>query len=493
MTAMATIAPAPESRSGLPAWKPAELPEPPDPRGLGWLPVVGPGVITLGAALGSGEFLLGPAAFVKHGLTLLWVVSVAAVLQTVLNTELMRYTLATGEPATTGFMRLRPRATFWATTYSLLFLLQVGWPAWAGTAAGAAWFLGTGRLPGVADQAGVQWIGTGIFVACVLLLTFGRRIERTLELLNWALVSTILVTLSVLAVWFVPGPVWRAAAAGFCGFEPGRGFVLMPAGADMFLIGAFAGYAGLGGIGNLALTNWARDKGYGMSKVVGYIPAALGGGRVDLAATGYAFTPDATALQRWRGWWRIVRVDQWGIFFIGALLGMALPALLYVTFIPRGTDIRGLAIAAELARAISQTGGVLVGKLIALLGGWMLFKTQLDLLEGLVRCITDMLWTSSTRVRRCGDVRTVYYLVLALAAVWGVVALRLTQPVLLLQLGANLASLILVLAALQILWINTRLLPPALRPAWWRRIGLVALAVFYGVFVVMGFGSLAGD
>ena len=32
-------------------------------------------------------------------------------------------------------------------------------------------------------------------------------------------------------------------------------------------------------------------------------------------------------MQRWRGWWRIVRADQWGVFFAGAMLGMALPAL----------------------------------------------------------------------------------------------------------------------------------------------------------------------
>jgi hypothetical protein len=44
---------------------------------------VGPGVIVLGLSIGSGEFLLGPAIFVKHGLTLLWVTVVAILLQTV--------------------------------------------------------------------------------------------------------------------------------------------------------------------------------------------------------------------------------------------------------------------------------------------------------------------------------------------------------------------------------------------------------------------------
>src|SRR6185436_2846269 len=72
----------PETRSGLPAWKPADLPEAPRPHGFGWLAAVGPGVIVLGVSIGSGEFLLGPAVFVKYGLTLLWVTSISVLLQT---------------------------------------------------------------------------------------------------------------------------------------------------------------------------------------------------------------------------------------------------------------------------------------------------------------------------------------------------------------------------------------------------------------------------
>jgi hypothetical protein len=100
-----------EARSGLEPWKRAELPTPPQPRGLGWLAVVGPGVIVLGGSIRSGEFLLGPAVFVRYGLSVLWVTTVAVVLPTIFNTEVMRYTLATGEPAFTGFMRTRPLFT----------------------------------------------------------------------------------------------------------------------------------------------------------------------------------------------------------------------------------------------------------------------------------------------------------------------------------------------------------------------------------------------
>src|SRR6187402_3714321 len=98
-----------EARTGLEPWRIDELPQAPRPRGLEWVSAVGPGVIALGVSIGSGEFLLGPAAFVQHGLSLLWVVIVAVTLQTIFNTEVMRYTLATGEPVFTGFMRTRPR------------------------------------------------------------------------------------------------------------------------------------------------------------------------------------------------------------------------------------------------------------------------------------------------------------------------------------------------------------------------------------------------
>jgi len=204
------------------------------------------------------------------------------------------------------------------------------------------------------------------------------------------------------------------------------------------------------------------------------------------------FSPDATSMERWHGWWRVVSADQWGLFWIGALLGMLLPALLYVTFLPRGTNIQGLGISAALASAIGTRTGAGVGAIIAFLGAWLLFKTQLDNLEGMVRAIADILWTGSRRVRawRGGDVRAVYYTVLAILVVWGLIAMRIAQPIVLLQLGANVAGLIFVIAAPHLLYINTRLLPPHVRPPMWRRVALVVMTLFYGFFVALSFGSL---
>ena len=71
----------------------------------------------------------------------------------------------------------------------------------------------------------------------------------------------------------------------------GRRFSFFPAGADLVLLSALVAYSGAGGVGNLVLSNWARDKGYGMGARAGYIPAAMGE-KVELADTGFRFAPE---------------------------------------------------------------------------------------------------------------------------------------------------------------------------------------------------------
>jgi hypothetical protein len=56
--------------------------------------------------------------------------------------------------------------------------------------------------------------------------------------------------------------------------------------------------------------------------------------------------------------------------------------------------------------------------------------------------------------------------------------------------GANVGGAILMVAAIHLLYVNTRLLPPALRPPLWRRAALVALSVFYGSFVALWLRTL---
>ncbi|MBC8025982.1 MAG: hypothetical protein H7Y89_08330, partial [Steroidobacteraceae bacterium] len=161
--------------------------------------------------------------------------------------------------------------------------------------------------------------------------------------------------------------------------------------------------------------------------------------------------------------------------------------LLYVTFIESGTNIMGPSISAVLANNMSVAAAPWLGLTIAALGVWILFKTQLDVIEGMTRSITDILWTGSVRVRdwRGGDVRAVYYIVLSVIAIWGIVASMFVAPDLLLKIGANIAGIVFIVAAIHVLYVNTKLLPPALRPPTWRRCTLLAMVAFYGFFLVL--------
>ncbi len=55
----------------------------------------------------------------------------SAFLQTLFNMESCRYTMVTGEPIFTGFMRLKPSSRFWSVVYIFLGIAQLSVPALA--------------------------------------------------------------------------------------------------------------------------------------------------------------------------------------------------------------------------------------------------------------------------------------------------------------------------------------------------------------------------
>ena len=129
-------------------------------------------------------------------------------------------------------------------------------------------------------------------LSCVVLVSLGRKIERTLEWANWIMMFVVLGGLLILDIYIVPGSVWLEGLKGFFSF----GYV--PKGVDLLLLGALVGYSAYGGFGNNAITNWYRDKGYGMGGTVGYIPAAIGGKMVHVSAVGKIPQPHGQELFR---------------------------------------------------------------------------------------------------------------------------------------------------------------------------------------------------
>ncbi len=469
----------------LPPWDVRELPAPPAFTARNALRTVGPGVIGLGIALGSGEWLIGPAVVLKHGPALLWITTIAVLLQVILNQEMGRYTLYTGEPIVTGYMRTWPGPAFWGTTYALFGLAQYGWPGWALASATATAALFLGRMPGAADASTVIAIGYGTFAVCFLVTLAGRKVERTVEYAMWIMIAGILTYLVILDVVGVSAANWGRVATGLVSVGS------LPEGADWLLLGAFAAYSGSGGIGNAYTTNWMRDKGYGMGATVGYIPTVLGEA-VKLPAHGNIFRIDARSLSAWRQWWKYMHLDQWGIFGLGSLAGMALTALFTLQYVPAGTVAGEWAVANLQAEGIAAVHGPIFWYLTLICGLWILFSTQLGIVDGLPRATTDIMWAASPRLRKTGDVRFVYYGVLAAFALWGCIALNLARPLTLIIIGANAASVIFVFESIQTIVVNRRVLPRELRPALWREACLVLCALFYGTFAVAAIRGVLG-
>lgn len=462
----------------LPPWEVADLVAPPEFTWRNILKTIGPGAILLGTSIGSSEWLLGPAVTARYGGFLLWLIPVSIVLQAIINTESIRYTLYTGEPIYTGFMRTAPGSQFWAIFYITIVFFQLIWPGWVSAAATAFTALFLGDVPGSEHANLVKIFGLVWFLLIALVIVFGDKIERTLEKIQWFFVIVILLFLASIVSVYTDSQAYSKALTGLTNFG-----VITP-GLDWLLICAFVSDAGAGGAINGAISNWYRDKGMGMGSVGGYIPALIGGRKISLRRTGKVFVPTPENRQRWRNWWKFVDVDQYLVWAVGCFLGMMLPALITLQFVPFGTEfVNQFGIAVYQAQYIVlATGNEFLWNITLLVGFWILFSTQLGVTDAFVRIVTDIVWTvSSTEDISQRDVRFLYYSILLVFSLSGAAILLLdVEPLFLILIGANMAGLNMTIISLHTLYVNRKLLPPELKPPLWRELVVVLGAVFYG-------------
>ncbi len=285
--------------------------------------VLGPSMIALGAALGSGEWLLGPLAFGKNGfMGLGWLIVISAILQVLYNLENARYTMATGEVPIVGFTRTPPGYKFWALV--TLFVIYIGWiwGGWAASAGQSIFALFTGRPANASNPGEVETyrlIAVGLMFISLLIYMMGKKIARTMEFVDTALVFLSLGSVIVLAIIFAPISIWGEAVKSM--FIPQA----PPKGMDMTLLGGIIGYTGFGAGMNFLLINYYRDHGYGMGSKVGFYSGLVGGEKKDVLPSGVTFREDEKNARLWNRWWRYLKMDQWYVFFVGAMLGMCVP------------------------------------------------------------------------------------------------------------------------------------------------------------------------
>jgi hypothetical protein len=459
----------------LAPWEQDDLPEPRPYSLANALKTIGPGAILLAGAIGGGEWIVGPLMAVEHGRGILWIATVAILLQSLFNLEAVRYTLYTGEPILTGIMRLNPGSWIWGPFYILLAIAQLGGPALAGGCAAVVFSAAAGRLPLDSDGSMIRVLTLGVVILGILLLLSGRSVEKVLERFSWLMVVFIFSFLLAVNVLFVPAEDWRETARGFVQFG------YWPDQLDLLLLSVFAATAGSGGFGNLVISNWFRDKGFGMGGRVGGIGGVLASGKkLQLASIGKTFPTSPDNLRRWRVWWNYALIDQALLWGGGCVVGMFLNVNLATRIIPPSEQLSGYAAGAYQAHYMAEQLWWGFWALALLNGFWILFSTHLANTDCLSRTVCDLLWTGFPRVQRWG-VSRLYAGLLIVFAAWGFVAVNFGDVRRLFEILGVVASLVMAIGGVQILRVNTRFLPPELRPPLWRRAGLLLCSLFYGL------------
>lgn len=502
----------PPSPNGLPPWDIAELPEP-KPLGLrNWASFIGPGIVMMGIQIGGGEWLLGPSITAKYGGGLMWLATIAIIAQVFYNIECGRYALYCGEPVFTGFMRCAPGPGFWICVMLVMNAASLipGLSSHGATMIAALYL---DRPPTLEDKWLIDPLAYGCLFAVALPVLIGGKVYNMLQAVMTAKVVIVLGFCLIMGVTCVSYQSWWNVFSGFAKFgnvpvksAEGKEIVVNAIGhrletgewpvvsvASIVMLGAFAGYAGGGGLSNSTYSNFVRDKGWGMGMQVGAIPSAVSGRNVSLSHVGKVFELTTDNLRRWKGWWKYILTDQVLVWAPGCFMGMALPALLSMQFaqystIPEDTKVAQAIITSDGIRNAAVFFSPTVAKvlwIIALFTGMMvMLPSQMAIVDDFSRRWTDAIWTANTRVRHTMEphqVKWIYYSILGMYVLWSFVCAFLfrTAPRLMTDIIANLNNVALGLTSFQLLWVNHTLLPKVLRPRWYHTSGVVLCGVFY--------------
>ena len=466
----------------LPAVPYQDLPEP-----LPLRKVLGPSVLLLAGAIGSGEFVLWPYITSQVGMSVLWLVVVGILTQYFLNMEIERYTLATGETAVTGFTRLWKH---WSWLFIIMTVVPWAWPGWA-TGGTTTLAFATGL-----SQEAVPYVTIGVLILMGVVLTASPVVYQTVEKIQFFMVAVIVLFL-LYAIFFLLGGEGYAAI--------GEGLVtpgdipddLSQIGAAT-LLGAIA-FAGAGGAVNLVQSNWLRDKGMGMGARLPKVVSPFTGEEIAAPTTGYMFRRDAENMRRWNGWWRVANIEQFVTFFvIGLVALMVFMALTVVTVDVGESEAQSFDFIRLMGEGLADIQGAWLGTAFWLIGSVVLYSTNLAVLDVVGRLTADVLKTGALRDNDRWSESKIYFAVVWAEIVFGSAILLsgVTQPLILLIIASSLNGLVMFVYSALLIQLNRRNLPTEIRVGGVRLGALIWAVLFYGFFSVIllvdQFGKLGG-
>jgi len=368
-----------------------------------WFRLAGPGAIMLATSLGSGEIYFWPNLSVSLGAWVLIVAFMAIGLQYVINTEVSRYTVATGETIIRGFDRL------WSPLPWVILLcctLPWVWPGWSmGGATALTWLIGGDAI----------WYGVASLFLAGFLLSIGWTLYKCLEMTQMLLIG---ITMVAGLLVFSFAKAYLSAPMIITSFS-GQGVIDFANTDIVVILSAFA-FCGAGGTINLTQSHYVREKGFGMGMhLPPLLNTILGGAfvrkrsspakkslerssRINSVSSlketpggenkrvhGFVWVPNDTNISRWQQWWREVRREQFYNFFVVGCVGLALLSLIAVKLVGDVEPQSEMGLLVQEMNIIGLSSGILA-KIFALIVTLVFFTSEIGVLDHVCRLTADI-------------------------------------------------------------------------------------------------------
>lgn len=440
---------------------------------------LGPGVIFMALAQGSAELIWWPYIIAKYGLTFLFLLLPACLLQFPVTYEIGRYTLLTGESIFQGFIRLnRILAVLLWVLMTLSFLWFGAFAAAGGTSLAALTNLPSGWSPR-GQTLFWAYLSMFLFLSAILL---SKVIYRLVEGFMWGVALLTLV-----------GLLWASAHPDALKMIPSflKGLFIpqlpMPRAwdpADATKLLTAITFAGLGGFWTLFYSYWIRDKGIGMAHYMGRITGPITGKPEVIPASGSVPAEDGglAHIARWR---RFLFWDV-SIGIGGNILTTLMTCLLaYALLFPKGLLPDHYELAVVQSRFFEVSWGWVGRILFLVVAAAFLSDTWLATVDAVSRIHIDCLYGFFPRSRAI-PVRSWYLFFLLLLTVVTSITVLLDEPGPLILLSAVIGFIGTVLFSVALIFLNhvylPRHLPASARPG---RVNLFFLCVSCLSYVIL--------
>jgi hypothetical protein len=440
------------------------VPEPPK----SFAKMIGPSLILVGLGLGTGELILWPYLTANWGLGIIWGAALGITIQFFLNTEIERYTLANGESIFVGFARIFKWIPSWFVASTIIAWI---WPAFAAASVGALAPFGIVNTPGGMPLATIAMIIELLLVGAIL--TLGPVLYKTVETFQKVLISIGIPLIIFVAINVVTWDAIEALFKGLVGIGEGYHFFPSDSGFPfMAFLAAFA-YAGAGGNLLLAQSFYVKEKGYAMGKYSGRITSLITGKSENVDIQGTTFEPKKEEVDKFTKWWNMANAEHLLVFWGLGLFTMLLLALIsYSTTYGHAGNAEGINFLYAQSKIISATTSPMVANALLIVTCLMLFATQLTVIDGAGRIITENIVLLSKGQATSKKVQLTFYSSIWALILFGIMVLLagVTQPQSLIVIGAVINAVCMTVFAGILIKTNRRLLPTPAQPVLWRRI-----------------------